>query len=75
MSIIEKIHRPGELTGMVVSTATRAPGPESVYLGFRTADDQQENVEISVEEAIALHGWLDKLMARIQEKRIRPGSS
>ena len=66
MSIIGKIHRPGNLTGMVVSTSTKAPGSESVYLSFKTPDDEQENVEISVEEGVALHGWLAELVSRIQ---------
>ena len=61
MSIVGKIHRHGELTGMVISTATHASGRESVYLAFKTPADEQENVEISVEEAVALHGWLGEL--------------
>ncbi len=67
MSVVGKIHRHGELTGMVVSTATHAPGRESAYLGFKTPDDEQESVEISIEEAVALHGWLSNHVARIQQ--------
>ena len=67
MSVVGKIHRHGELTGIVVSTATHVPGRDSVYLGFKTTDDEQENVEISIEEAVALHGWLSNLVARIQQ--------
>lgn len=66
MSVVGKKHRHGELTGMAVDAATHAPGSESVYLGFRTPADEQENVEITVQEAVALHGWLTKLVNRIQ---------
>ena len=51
---------------MAVDAPTHLPGGESIYLGFRTTSDEQENVEISVEEAVALHGWLTKLVNRIQ---------
>ena len=58
MAVVGPVHQHGTLTGVRADAATRLPNPVSVYLCFRTADDQQANVEISFDEAAYLHGWL-----------------
>ncbi len=66
MAAVGTVHHHGTLTGVKVDAATHLPDQVSVYLGFRTPDDKQENVEISMGEAAYLHGWLANIVNRAQ---------
>ncbi len=66
MAIVGTVHHHGTLTGAKADAATRLPEQVSVYLCFRTPDEEQENVEISVHEAALLHGWLANIVSRAQ---------
>ena len=66
VAIVGKVHHHGTLTGARADAATRLPEQVSVYLCFRTPDDKQENVEISVHEAALLHGWLANIVSQAQ---------
>ena len=62
MAVDGPVHHYGTLTGARADAATNVPEPTSVYLTFRTPDDKQENVEISMHEAAFLHGWLADIL-------------
>ncbi len=64
MAVVGTVHHHGTLTGVVADAATHLPEQISVYLGFRTPDDKQENVEISMGEAALLHLWLSNIVNR-----------
>ena len=64
MAVAGTVHRQGTLTGVSADAATHLPEQVSVYLGFRTPDDKQENVEISMHEAALLHRWLADIVNR-----------
>ncbi len=66
MAVVGTVHHHGTLTGAMADAATNLPEQVSVYLGFRTLDDQQENVEITMHEAALLHGWLGNIVDRAQ---------
>lgn len=58
MAVKGTVHRHGTLTSVKADAAMHLPEQTSVYLIFRTPDDEQENVEISFHEAAFLHRWL-----------------
>ena len=62
MAVVGTVHRHGNLTGVKADAATKLPEQVSVYLAFRNSDDEQENVEISFQEAAFLHGWLANIL-------------
>ncbi len=66
MAVVGTVHRHGTLTGVKADAAKHLPEQRSVYLCFRTPDDQQENVEISFHDAAYLHGWLADIVNQAQ---------
>ena len=68
MAVSGKVIRPGNLTGMLVDGATKTLGREAVYLGFNTGNDEYEQVELTVEEALQLHEWLSDLAVRARAR-------
>ena len=62
MAVEGKIHHYGKLTGVRADTATYVPERISVYLSFRTAEGEQENVEIAMHEAALVHRRLGEIL-------------
>ena len=62
MANVGPVHHHGTLTGVKVDAATNLSEQISVYLAFRTPDDNQESVEITMTEAAYLHGWLGDIL-------------
>lgn len=66
MTVEGSIHRHGTFKGMSIDGATHTPGAEAVYLGFEDTSGDWHNVELTVNEAIELHGYLSQLAKRVQ---------
>ena len=68
MAIVGPVHHHGALTDVRADAATHQPEQISVYLCFRTAEGQQENVEIAMHEAALLEGRLLDILKEAQEQ-------
>ncbi len=67
MAVVGTVHHHGALTDVRADAATHQPEQISVYLCFRTAEGQQEFVEIAMHEAALLEGRLLDIL-RSQEQ-------
>ena len=67
MVVVGTVHHHGALTDVRADAATHQPEQISVYLCFRTAEGQPENVEIAMHEAELLEGRLLDIL-RSQEQ-------